>query len=205
MEPSSHIVLSDEALEAYTNLERQTLINQATVERDYTREEIANIEIRQLQCHIETVRALLVNRPVFPGGTHLCTSIQLTIGRLQEKMIKLLDDRNSSFPDSQPIYMEDVRNRGSWLWDKELQDLEETGINDAIRKQIDAYQRKLRSSEEEMLISQEISNLKGNINELIGKIESSPVNPGLQERSKIALGRYKADKIDFFRKWIIDL
>jgi ATP-dependent Lon protease len=195
----------DETLEAYTNLERELLRNRNIQEREYSQEEVFNIEIRQLQCHIENVRALLVQHPVLPGGTHFCTSIQSTLARLHEKMGAILDQRNSTFPEGQSISLEDVRNRGSWFWDKELQDMEETGLNDAVRKQIDNYQKKLRLEEEGTMINNEIANFKSNVNTIIQKIESSPINAELSDRGKTALTRYKHERSELFQNWIANL
>ena len=135
---------------------------------------------------IEDARTLLTFRPILPAGTHAATTVQATVSRMKEKLNELIERRNSLDEATEQLALQDLRDRDSWFWSEELQELEETGLNASIRRYIDYDQKNHRIREEETLVELEKRNLNLNVTEIINILNAHIVESD-SSRLSIAL------------------
>jgi hypothetical protein len=176
------------------------LLSRNSEEREYSGFDILNIEIRQLYLMMEDARSLLIFRPILPAGTRSSTSIQATVNSMKEKLLGLIESRNLLPEATQSLTMDDLQNRDSWFWSQDLQELEETGINQTIRNFIDFDQKALRIQEEELLLISEKDNFNRNISDIITRLQNYTLEQG-SSRFLQALDRYKEEKIIALQSW----
>jgi hypothetical protein len=119
-----------------------------------------------------------------------------------DKLLGLIEERNSLVPSSERLTIEEIRNRDSWFWSAELQELDETGLNESIRSYIDYDQKSKRIEEEEALIEEEGRNFNRNVNEILEQVQDSVVGAD-SSRLSYALRAYKKEIIEMLNSWII--
>jgi hypothetical protein len=183
-------------LQALRDHEVALLTASNSTEKEYSELEVLSIEIRQLFCMMEEARSLLGLRTLLPTGTHTATTVQATLKTMKDRLSGLLEDRNTLSEATQELTMDDLRNKDSWFWSEELQELEETGINESIRRYIDFDQKSQRIREEESLLVLERENFNRNVAEVIGRLQAV-------EPTSNALQKYKRDKLALLNSWII--
>ena len=151
---------------------------------------------------LNSTRSLLVFRPILPAGTRSAISIQSTIHSMKEKLLDLIESRNLLVESAPQLILDDLHNRESWFWSQDLQELEESGINESMRKFIDFDQKSRRIQEELELISIEKENYNSIVSSIIARLQDFTVE---QEDSRLlqALEKLKEEKINVLKSWRI--